>query len=369
MVTDTTDLAYNRYGTCSASAAPRGFAGGVRRHLHSTHRSQELVAQRVRLPRLRRCPSTCARSRTGSDGRRAAWSTARGADGNGYRFDFNLAGRQPTGEPGHVPGSVVDSYCTYAERVERAVRFCSARQTVPCHGLPRHLRQLSLRANAQPIRSVEEFRWLSGGSAAAVADGLVAIAEGTDGGGSIRIPAAWCGVYGFNVLRPGTHGGATKCIQHHHAISFQGCPHAHRRGRRPGPDGARWLRPARSLQSRSAHRFDGLCERSVKGVRIAYSPDLDVFPVNPDVANCVANAVKVFEEAGASVEQVRLNITRSQHESSDVWCRLIMALNLTVLEQFSVDAWISFETMPPTSLRILRVGTARVSNEACSISR
>src|SRR5260370_6146754 len=37
----------------------------------------------------------------------------------------------------------------------------------------------------------------SGGSAAAVADGLVSIAEGTDAGGSIRIPAAWCNVYGY----------------------------------------------------------------------------------------------------------------------------------------------------------------------------
>jgi len=37
----------------------------------------------------------------------------------------------------------------------------------------------------------------SGGSAAAVADGMAALAQGTDGGGSVRIPAAFSGVVGF----------------------------------------------------------------------------------------------------------------------------------------------------------------------------
>jgi len=78
----------------------------------------------------------------------------------------------------------------------------------------------------------------------------------------------------------------------------------------------------------------GALRRSVKGLRIAYSPNMDVFPVDPDVASSVASAVKVFEQAGASVHQVRLNIKRPQHELSDVWCRLIMALNVTALENF-----------------------------------
>jgi amidase len=41
----------------------------------------------------------------------------------------------------------------------------------------------------------------SGGAGAAVASGLGAVAQGSDGGGSIRIPAAWCGVYGIKPSR------------------------------------------------------------------------------------------------------------------------------------------------------------------------
>jgi amidase len=56
--------------------------------------------------------------------------------------------------------------------------------------------------------------------------------------------------------------------------------------------------------------------------------------VDGRVAGVVADAVKVFEEAGASVEEVNLGITRDGKELSDLWCRQIMVINVEAFENF-----------------------------------
>ena len=73
--------------------------------------------------------------------------------------------------------------------------------------------------------------------------------------------------------------------------------------------------------------------RSIKGMRIAYSPDLDVFPVDPRIAKVVGEAVQAFKEAGAEVEEVKLGLKRDQRELSDLWCRIIIPLSIVAFER------------------------------------
>jgi amidase/aspartyl-tRNA(Asn)/glutamyl-tRNA(Gln) amidotransferase subunit A len=74
--------------------------------------------------------------------------------------------------------------------------------------------------------------------------------------------------------------------------------------------------------------FLGALDRGIEGWTIAYSPDLGVYPVQPEVAAVVEEAVRAFEEAGARVVEVDIDIDLDQRELADLWCRLIMPLSL-----------------------------------------
>lgn len=188
---------------------------------------------------------------------------------------------------------------------------------------------------AKPDEAQAETSFRQALDAAAVADGLVPFAEGTDGGGSIRIPAAWCGVYGYKasygrvpfILRPNAFGADTPFL-------FEG-PLT-----RTVEDAALALMALAGYDPRDPFSLDqpvdfmAATRRSIKGWKIAYSPNFDVFPVDNRVAEVVERAVKAFKEAGAHVEEVRLGIQRPQRELSDVWCRLIMPLNVATFENF-----------------------------------
>ena len=197
----------------------------------------------------------------------------------------------------------------------------------------------------------------SGGAAASVAAGMVPLAVGTDGGGSIRIPSAWCGVYGYKqswgrvpgIFRPNAFAGTDPFL-------FEGVI------TRTVADAALGMTvlaghdPRDPFSARDEVDFLGALDRGVAGMRIAYSPDLDVFPVDRRVAAAVAEAVRAFEEAGAHVEEVRLGITRDQRELSDLWCRLIMLTNVETIEGLRAAGHDVRADLPPEYLRWLDIG-------------
>lgn len=141
----------------------------------------------------------------------------------------------------------------------------------------------------------------SGGSGAAVPLGMAPLALGTDAGGSIRIPAGFCGLVG--------HKPTQGLIPMWPASPF--APLAH-----PGPmtwtvaDAALMMDVMVGPDARdttlapSQDHFIEAIEGGVRGLRIAFSPNFGRVDVDPEIAASVAQAAKVLELLGAEVEEV-----------------------------------------------------------------
>ena len=142
----------------------------------------------------------------------------------------------------------------------------------------------------------------SGGSGAAVLAGLCPLAFGTDAGGSVRIPAAFCGVFGLKptfgkvaVYPPSAFGD----VAHVGPISRTVEDAALMLDAMKGPDSRDW----HSLPDDGVAYRERVCEGSLKGKRIALSPTLGYAEPAPAVREAVERAGRVFAEMGAVVEQ------------------------------------------------------------------
>ena len=142
----------------------------------------------------------------------------------------------------------------------------------------------------------------SGGAAAAAALGMGALHLGTDGGGSIRIPAAFTGVFGLKpsygrvpVYPPSAFGTTSHVGPMTRTVEDAALMLTVLSGR----DARDWL-----ALPRDALDYRGALHGGVRGLRIAYSPTLGYATVDPEVASLVQRAVRRFEELGASVELV-----------------------------------------------------------------
>jgi aspartyl-tRNA(Asn)/glutamyl-tRNA(Gln) amidotransferase subunit A len=195
------------------------------------------------------------------------------------------------------------------ERLEAAGAIVVGKTNVPEFGHKGVTQNDVVGATATPFDLEYNAGGSSGGSAAAVAAGMVPWATGSDSGGSIRIPAAACGVFGhkpsFGLVpldaRPNAFG-----LKTHHSVQgpltrsvadaalvLETTVGQHPRDPSSIPDPGLELR--------------GAVDRGVEDLRVAYSPDLGVFPVEDAVEATVREGVDALERAGATVEEASVD--------------------------------------------------------------
>lgn len=149
-----------------------------------------------------------------------------------------------------------------------------------------------------PVRNPHDLKRIaggsSGGSAAAVADGLAAAALGTDTGGSIRIPAAFCGVVGY---KP-TYGQVSR-----EGVIPLGFSLDH-----VGPLASTVWDCAALVAAMADVSPDFLPaeDASLKGVRIGLPENFYFEQILPEVAAPVRRAAGIAESAGANIVSVRV---------------------------------------------------------------
>jgi amidase len=169
----------------------------------------------------------------------------------------------------------------------------------------------------------------SGGAAAALATGTAWVAHGSDMGGSLRNPASFCGVVG---MRPSIGRVAHSLVaQVDRNITVHGPMARNVEDLALLLDAMSGEHPADPLSLPSLPvSFLTAARSGQRPKRIAYSPDLGITPVDPEVAAITRNAAARFAEAGAVVEEAHPDL-REAHECFHVLRAFDFALTKAAL--------------------------------------
>jgi amidase len=187
----------------------------------------------------------------------------------------------------------------YVERIKRAGGIVIGKTNTPEFGAGSQTFNALFGATRNPYDLARTCGGSSGGAAAALACGMLPLADGTDLGGSLRNPASFCNVVGFRPSPgrvPRLNAAAIDTLGVHGPMARTVADLAWLLAAMAGPD----PRDARSLGEPGA-AFAGALERDFRGVPIAWSERLGRYPVEPAVTAVCNSARHVFAGLGCEV--------------------------------------------------------------------
>jgi aspartyl-tRNA(Asn)/glutamyl-tRNA(Gln) amidotransferase subunit A len=197
---------------------------------------------------------------------------------------------------------VADHTAVFVQRIIDAGGIVHARTTTPEFSCAPFTWSLLWGVTRNPWNPAFSPGGSSGGSAAALAAGSATLATGSDIGGSIRIPASFCGVVGFKppygrVPEMEIFNLDHYCHEGPLARTVADCALLQNVIAGPDPSDVASLWPKLEIPDRLA---------PVAGLRIAFSPNLGCYEVDADVAANTAAAADRLREAGATVDEITL---------------------------------------------------------------
>ena len=255
--------------------------------------------------------------------------------------EFKLKGTRRTSSSLVYKDRIDDETDVIIQRLLDAGAICHAKTTTPefcllgaCHsrlwGVTRNPWNLDITPGGS-----------SGGSGAALAAGTTTIATGTDIGGSIRIPAALCGVVGYKApygRNPEIPIFNLDFYSHSGPMARSVTDIAMMQNITSGPHN----KDIASLREKLI--VDHAPVDDLKGYKIAYSMDLDFLSIDQSVRDNTEAALEVFRQLGAKVEPVKLGWDESiieavHHYWAHGWATTIASLldsNRDDLTEYSV---------------------------------
>ena len=213
------------------------------------------------------------------------------------------AGVETTNGSRSLVGFVPDETAVAVERLVAADAIIVGRSNLPEFCYRGHSTNDLYGATSNPWDIGRVPGGSSGGAGSAVAGGLVPLAIGTDAGGSIRIPASFCGVVGFKptygVVPREPQWPAWWTVNHYGPLAWTVMDAALMLAAMSGPDD---LDPA-SLPA-LGHDYPGAVRDpgDLRGLRVAVSEDLGYIAVDDDVRARFREAVDRFRALGAELE-------------------------------------------------------------------